>query len=117
MSQILTRLGKRRSRRRDASARTAGRAVTRIVTTHPDLPARIGPVEFEPFGAKWVAVRCPSEFNELMRLEEGGLLGPKEPALADRSAADQSTGAGAAPRHRPAVPARPAWILDGEGNR
>jgi hypothetical protein len=34
-----------------------------------DLPARIGPVELEPFGAKWVAVRCPSEFNELMRLK------------------------------------------------
>ena len=45
--------------------------MTRIVTTHPDLPARIGPVEFEPFGAKWVAVRCPSEFNELMRLKGG----------------------------------------------
>ena len=27
----------------------------------PDLPARIGPVEFEQFGAKWVAVRCPSD--------------------------------------------------------
>jgi hypothetical protein len=37
----------------------------------PDLPARIGPVELEPFGAKWVAVRCPSEFNELMRLKGG----------------------------------------------
>jgi hypothetical protein len=36
-----------------------------------DCPARIGPVEFEPFGAKWVAVRCPSEFNELMRLTGG----------------------------------------------
>jgi len=28
---------------------------------------RIGPVEFEQFGAKWVAVRCPSEFEGLMR--------------------------------------------------
>ena len=36
-----------------------------------DLPARIGPVEFEQFGAKWVAVRCPSEFNELMRTTGG----------------------------------------------
>ena len=44
---------------------------TRTVTTHPDLPARIGPVEFEQFGAKWVAVRCPSEFDELMRLTGG----------------------------------------------
>jgi len=41
----------------------------------PDLPARIGPVEFAPFGAKWVVVRCPSEFNELMRLT-GGLREP-----------------------------------------
>ena len=44
---------------------------TRTVTTHPDLPARIGPVEFEQFGAKWVAVRCPSDFDELMRLTGG----------------------------------------------
>ena len=36
-----------------------------------DLPGRIGPVELEQFGAKWVAVRCPSEFNELMRLTGG----------------------------------------------
>ena len=36
-----------------------------------DLPARIGPVELQPFGAKWVAVRCPSEFDELMRLTGG----------------------------------------------
>ena len=39
--------------------------------TMPGLPARIGPVEFEQFGAKWVAVRCPSEFDELMRLTGG----------------------------------------------
>ena len=37
----------------------------------PDLPARIGPVEFEQFGAKWVAVRCPAAFDELMRLKGG----------------------------------------------
>ena len=30
-------------------------------------PGWIGPVEFEQFGAKWVAVRCPSEFEGLMR--------------------------------------------------
>jgi hypothetical protein len=45
--------------------------MTRIVTTHLDLPARIGPVEFEQFGEKWVAVRCPSEFNDLMRFTGG----------------------------------------------
>jgi hypothetical protein len=28
-------------------------------------------VELEQFGAKWVAVRCPSEFNELMRARNG----------------------------------------------
>src|SRR5690242_11196492 len=32
---------------------------------------RIGPVEFSPFGEKWVAVRCPEEFDELMRLTGG----------------------------------------------
>ncbi len=32
------------------------------------VPARVGPVELTPFGAKWVAVRCPSEFDLLMRL-------------------------------------------------
>jgi hypothetical protein len=37
----------------------------------PGLPARIGPVEFEQFGAKWVAVRCPAAFDELMRLKGG----------------------------------------------
>jgi len=37
-----------------------------------DLPSHIGPVELEQFGAKWVAVRCPSEFDGLMR-STGGL--------------------------------------------
>jgi hypothetical protein len=36
-----------------------------------DLPARIGPVQLQPFGAKWVAVRCPSEFDRLMRSTSG----------------------------------------------
>jgi hypothetical protein len=36
------------------------------------LPVRIGPVEFAPFGAKWAAVRCPHEFDQLMR-QTGGL--------------------------------------------
>jgi hypothetical protein len=35
-----------------------------------DLPARIGPVEFGMFGA-WVAVRCPCEFEPLMRRAGG----------------------------------------------
>jgi hypothetical protein len=34
----------------------------------PDnLPAWIGPAEFAPFGAKWAAVRCPSDLDPLMR--------------------------------------------------
>jgi hypothetical protein len=37
-----------------------------------NLPAWIGPVEFAPFGAKWAAVRCPHEFDQLMR-QTGGL--------------------------------------------
>jgi hypothetical protein len=36
-----------------------------------DLPARIGPVELSPFGAKWVAVRCPSDLDPLMRKVNG----------------------------------------------
>ena len=39
--------------------------------TMPDLPARIGPVELEQFGVRWVAVRCPAEFDELMRMTGG----------------------------------------------
>jgi hypothetical protein len=37
-----------------------------------DLSSRVGPVELEQFGAKWVAVRGPSEFDGLMR-RKGGL--------------------------------------------
>jgi hypothetical protein len=37
-----------------------------------EVPERIGPVELEPFGAKWVAIRCPSDFDGLMR-STGGL--------------------------------------------
>lgn len=37
-----------------------------------DMPAWIGPAEFSPFGAKWVAVRCPHKFDDLMR-RSGGL--------------------------------------------
>ncbi len=40
--------------------------------TDRPVPARIGPVEFSPFGVKWVAVRCPSDFDHLMR-QAGGL--------------------------------------------
>lgn len=32
-----------------------------------DLPAWIGPVQFSPFGAKWVAVRCPSDLAPLVK--------------------------------------------------
>ncbi len=39
------------------------------------IPARVGPCEFSPFGAKWIAVRCPSELEPLM-LSAGGLREP-----------------------------------------
>jgi hypothetical protein len=37
--------------------------VTRIVTTHSELPSRIGPVEFNTLGAM-VAVRCPRDAGD-----------------------------------------------------
>ncbi len=37
-----------------------------------EIPARIGSCELSPFGAKWIAVRCPSEFELFMR-QAGGL--------------------------------------------
>jgi hypothetical protein len=37
--------------------------MTRIVTTHPDLAARIGPCEF----CAMVVVRCPHDLDPLMR--------------------------------------------------
>ena len=44
--------------------------------TKPDnLPTWIGPVEFMPFGTKWVAVRCPSDLYVLMR-RSGGVWDP-----------------------------------------
>lgn len=43
---------------------------TRLPTV--DLPAQVGPCRLEAFGAKWMAVRCPHEFDELMR-RTGGL--------------------------------------------
>ena len=42
------------------------RAVRRL-PQYAAVPGRVGPVEFERFGAKWIAVRCASEFDELMR--------------------------------------------------
>jgi hypothetical protein len=36
-----------------------------------DLPARIGPCQLSTFGAKWVAVRCPQDFDPLMRRAGG----------------------------------------------
>ena len=38
----------------------------------PAIPARIGPAEFSVFNPKWVAVRCPSDLDPLMR-KAGGL--------------------------------------------
>lgn len=36
------------------------------------VASHIGPVEVSSFGAKWVAVRCPHDFDGLM-LQTGGL--------------------------------------------
>ena len=44
--------------------------MTRIVTTHPDLPARVGPAEFSTLGAM-VVVRCPHDLDPLMRKAGG----------------------------------------------
>jgi hypothetical protein len=41
----------------------------------PPLPAQIGPCQLSPFGEKWIAVRCPGEFEPLMR-RAGGLWDP-----------------------------------------
>ena len=39
------------------------------------LTVQIGPCQLSDFGAKWVAVRCPSDFDLLMR-QAGGLREP-----------------------------------------
>jgi hypothetical protein len=41
----------------------------------PPLPAQIGPCQLSSFGEKWVAVRCPGEFEPLMG-RAGGLWDP-----------------------------------------
>jgi hypothetical protein len=41
---------------------------------HQDLPVRVGPAEFTALGA-WVTVRCPHEYDALMRLA-GGVWDP-----------------------------------------
>jgi hypothetical protein len=56
---------------------TAGAAqggVARGVRPPPDLPARIGPVEFSMLGGM-VAVRCPADLAPIMR-RAGGLWEP-----------------------------------------
>jgi hypothetical protein len=40
----------------------------------PDLPANIGPVVFE-HGVDWVMVRCPRQYDDLMR-RAGGTWDP-----------------------------------------
>ena len=39
------------------------RAVRGLPRQYAAVPGRVGPVEFERFGARWIAVRCPSEFD------------------------------------------------------
>ena len=52
---------------------TIRNVMTRI-TTHEDVPARIGPVEFGRLGG-WVTARCPHEYAPLMR-KAGGMWEP-----------------------------------------
>jgi hypothetical protein len=49
--------------------------VTRSRRAAIDLPAQIGPCQLSPFGEKWIAVRCPSDLDPLMR-QAGGLREP-----------------------------------------
>ena len=57
---------------RHERSRAARLARRRAVCAPPELPAWIGPAEFSSFGAKWTAVRCPSDLDPLMR-KAGGL--------------------------------------------
>jgi len=45
-----------------------------VTTTAHAVPSRIGPVEFSLF-EPWVAVRCPSEFEPIVR-RAGGIWEP-----------------------------------------
>jgi hypothetical protein len=76
--------------------------MTRIVTTHLDLPARVGPAEFSTLGAM-VVVRCPHDLDPLMR-KAGGLWEPGA-GTGDPSGTDGAADPQSAPRHRSAVPA------------
>jgi hypothetical protein len=59
----------------ECAAPLTGKATYRKPMTHrPTVPARIGPVEFGTLGSM-VAVRCPREFDPLMR-RAGGLWEP-----------------------------------------
>lgn len=41
----------------------------------PPLPTQIGPYQLSSFGEKWIAVRCPSDYDPFMR-QAGGLWDP-----------------------------------------
>ena len=41
----------------------------------PAMPMHIGPCQLSVFGEKWIVVRCPSDFDPLMR-QAGGLWEP-----------------------------------------
>ena len=59
----------------ECAAPLTGKATYRKpMTNRPTVPARIGPVEFGTLGSM-VAVRCPREFDPLMR-RAGGLWEP-----------------------------------------
>jgi hypothetical protein len=57
-----------------SSYRAAGRIghflIAPLFNRDPDLPARVGPVEFGTLG-KLIAVRCPHDFDHVMRRAGG----------------------------------------------
>jgi hypothetical protein len=60
-----------RLRPQDSCRGPEGRHAAAEIRLMHDLPAWMGPAEFTPFGAKWGAVRCPHEFDDLMRRPGG----------------------------------------------
>jgi hypothetical protein len=53
-----------------------------------DVPPSIGPVVFGTLGVGCVMVRCPREYDELMR--RAGRLGAGRPAMAGGATADRA---------------------------
>ena len=69
-----------------------------------DVPPSIGPVVFGTLGVGWVMVRCPRQYDELMR-RAGGCLGAGRAAMAGRATSDRAGDPRAGAHRRSAVPA------------